>query len=140
MLNITILVIILVTAIVLIYVYGRAIKANLPGSEDVFKGEFLGPGTELSMWSVFHFILFLLLGYLAAASPTNSYAWICFLILLGVGWEVLEHLLSTPESRQRLFGVDWKEDAYWYAKVTDIAADVLGLMAGVALYRYSHRH
>lgn len=129
--NLLVLLLVLGASVALIYAYGGVVKTQM-GGEDPFKTEFI-EGSEISWWSIFHLILFTLLGYIFG----GSYGWICILILIGAMWEGIEHLLSSPESRRNILGMEYREDAYWYAKISDITMDVFGLMLGVVLYRFS---
>jgi hypothetical protein len=103
----------------LIYVYGLL---RSPQGEDVLK-TVLVPQTDLDFWSLSHFLLFAFLG--------KQYPdWIPLIALVGVLWEGAEAYTGDPSRR----GDDFRPDAFWYAKLSDMVVDIYSLIFGYLVH------
>ena len=100
------------------------------------KTEFMKvPGFSLDWWSISHFILFALFGFIEPNRP---------LLFLGIGvaWEVFEDGLSANKTTQLVdcqkpkttlsqeIMCNGLEDGYWYAKWDDILCNLFGYLLG----------
>jgi len=117
------------------HIYPKQIQAVL--KKELFKL----PEASIDWWSVSHFGLFCILGYLF---PDH----LLELLLIGVAWEIIEDALSPPDSKilvdckkkypnwlSEKFRVLWCDyfglsKDYWYAKWDDIFSNVLGIILG----------
>jgi hypothetical protein len=107
----------------LIYYYGQVVQIYWNG-QDILKATIV-PDTDIDCWSIAHLILFTMLGYLFPQ-------WIPVFIVIGVIWEAIENATGDPEIRKQAFG-DFKENKYWYSKISDIVIDIYALMLGFTL-------
>lgn len=101
------------------------------------------PGTTVDWWSVSHFLLFAIFGFIM---PGRVFT----LIGLGIGWELIEDYLSSDHSTQlsdcreptvinskgeivRKFWCNGIQDGYWYGKWDDIVFNTFGYICGQRL-------
>lgn len=116
--------IILCGSILLIYIYG-VLTRELWFDDDMMHS-LLIPDTDIDYWSLAHLILFTFLGYYFPL-------YIPYFIVLGVIWEGIENATGNPDIRRQFVGDGFKGDKYWYAKISDIFIDILGLSLGLFL-------
>jgi len=110
---------------------------------------------ELSNWTIGHFVLFGVLGYLNPCKTTVHYA-----VVLGICWEFTELYLTVkaqPENvtvqkfLKRYFLRDPRKrndddpQMMWcgggfYGQIADIATNILGLFAGVYVFHILHQN
>jgi hypothetical protein len=96
------------------------------------------PATTLDYWSMSHFILFGIIGFLM---PKQFWEW----TIIGTTWELLEDYISSDHTT-RLTQCDrlqpngkpkpWchgESGSYWYSKWDDIIVDILGFVVGSAV-------
>lgn len=126
MLEVLGIVTILVISGILIYYYGKVVQLYFNG-EDILKVQLL-PYTDIDIWSISHFILFVILGY-------NFPSYIPLFIVFGAAWEGIEELTGNPKVRKIFLGetIDPKGDVFWYSKISDILVDVVGLIVGYVM-------
>lgn len=92
----------------------------------------------IDWWSVSHFLLFSLFGFVKPGYPFTSF--IC-----GIAFEVFEDSMASDETTQIVDCISNKksviggimcngyEDSYWYAKLDDIFINLLGYIVGQAI-------
>ena len=89
------------------------------------------PAIHLDWWSVVHFFLFSVFGFIIPNKP------ISFLIL-GAGFEAFEDYMASDAQTQLVNCTDpekklWcrgKQDHYWYAKYDDVIVNTFGYLLG----------
>ena len=96
------------------------------------------PPTTIDFWSLSHFMLFILIGFLM---PDQLWGWALF----GTGWELIEDYLAddnstqlvdcevTPNGKRKLWCNGVKLDGYWYGKWDDVIVNILGYTVGSTL-------
>ena len=116
-----------------VFLYG-SYRCNHPEYKDILEKK-LGIG-ELDCWSLVHFTLFTIIGYV-----TKPYSQMIFALGLGVVWELFEHYYGTERPGWlggygdcKNLASDKEDDGnWWYGKWTDIVMNLLGLLFGVGL-------
>ena len=117
--SIIVLIVILILALSFIFIYGRYVQSR--GGVDKLQRNFATcPGCDY--WALLHYLLFTLLAFLF---PNHIFE----LVLLGIAWEILEHLTGDPNDRV----IPFKQDKYWYGRFSDLIFNWLGLVTGYAL-------
>lgn len=93
---------------------------------------------DLDWWSVSHFLLFALFGFVKPGYALSFFA-------LGTGFEVFEDMMSSDSTTQLWDCVGRKnhpcgkifcngiQDSYWYGKADDIAVNLIGYVTGQAI-------
>ena len=81
-------------------------------------------------WALSHLILYFILAYFF---PTE---WI-FLIIIGVIWEIIEHILSFKYFNYdcQLSGADEKYKTWWYAQYEDIIMNMIGIALALLILK-----
>lgn len=111
---------IFILAIALIFLYGLTLKCC--PLKDNLQTKII-PGTDIDWWSVLHIVLFAILGYLF---PGNF----LMFFLLGAVWEVIEWGTGNPDLREALLGFKFRDNKYWFGRVSDILMNGVGLAIG----------
>lgn len=93
------------------------------------------PASEVDYWSISHFMLFAIYGYLIPGYPLTF-------LSIGVLWEMTEDMLSSSKntkltdckqcSNLNSILCNGYEDGYWYGKWDDIIFNTLGYLVGSA--------
>lgn len=135
-----------IICIILLLTYGFY-RCKSPEKEDILEKEYI---LDLDGWSFSHVIFFLIVGY---NFPTKKYLIASF--ILGIIWELIELILSmmnyqSGDRRSRreryhsLFNCTNvnthknEEGKWWYAKWSDLIMNLLGLIIGYFLHKYTH--
>jgi hypothetical protein len=122
-----------VVSVIMICCYG-AYRCSNPKYKDPLEIQ-LGVG-ELDGWSMSHFVLFLIIGYMYPDEYLLAF-------VLGVMWELFEHYyginrpgwLGGYGDCERLASDKETDGNWWYGKWTDILMNLFGLLAGVYMAR-----
>lgn len=97
----------------------------------VLKGKlFTVPQFDVDWWSLSHFLLFAVIGYIIPNHITEF-------ALIGAGWEVFEDCMANDENK-KLVSCDGAKsilchgfkDSYWYGKWDDIIMNTAGYIVG----------
>tara|TARA_B100000427_G_scaffold296952_1_gene277002 strand:- start:399 stop:824 length:426 start_codon:yes stop_codon:yes gene_type:complete len=119
--------------IIIIFVYG-SYRCDNPEYEDVFQTH---TGIwDLDGWSLSHFVFFVII---SAQFPEKNYLIIAG--IFGILWELFEYYYG--KHRPGWLGGDCrklatdkgKDSNWWYAKISDIVMNILGLYCGYHLYK-----
>jgi len=116
------------------HVYREAIQAQLKNTIITV------PKFDIDGWSITHFVLFMLFGFVQPGYPLTFMA-------VGVGWELFEDYLSADENTKlvscstdkgmlRNFMCNGIQDGYWYGKWDDILCNTLGYVIGSSIRTY----
>lgn len=104
--------------------------------QEVLKREIVQfPNCSLDWWSVSHFVLFMLCGFIIPGRPLTFFS-------IGVGFELFEDYLASNDSTQLASCVGegmnkiWcngYQDGYWYCNPTDPWVNLTGYIIGSAI-------
>lgn len=97
---------------------------------------FVLPSAKVDYWSISHFILFLLFGFIYPNHPLNF-------VMIGISWELIEDYLASDKNKRladctiqqnkNTFWCMGIQDDYWYGKWDDIIFNTFGYLVGQAL-------
>jgi len=127
------LLLLLVSGAIMIFTYG-SYRCKNPDFKDPLETP-IGIG-ELDGWSLTHFLLFIIVGYMFPDKYVMALA-------IGCGWELFENYYG--ENRpgwlggygdcDKLASGKTEDGNWWYGKWTDIVMNTLGIIVGVYLNR-----
>tara|TARA_B100000900_G_C20155931_1_gene543870 strand:- start:68 stop:517 length:450 start_codon:yes stop_codon:yes gene_type:complete len=128
--------IILTVSILSIFAYGKYRCDNIKWHTDVLEFSLFKNSARYGLdgWSVTHYSLFFLLGYLYPKVFVTS-------VLLGAVWELCETYIGIYKPALikglgfcELSGNKYK--VWWYGKWSDIVLNTLGFISGMTLHNY----
>tara|TARA_B100001093_G_C26520015_1_gene881329 strand:+ start:367 stop:807 length:441 start_codon:yes stop_codon:yes gene_type:complete len=131
--------------VILIVIYGQ-FRCAFPEFKDPLS---IHGMVYVDGWLLSHFIVFALAGYFY---PKQFY----LAVILGILWEITEHLLGintprflkceTQDKSKAKFqyihknkdpSLAEKNDAWWYGRYEDVVVDIIGFMTGYFIKTYS---
>ena len=90
------------------------------------------PGTKIDGWSISHFLLFAILGYLFPSKWP-------YLFGAGALWETMEYFSGEYPELTKGIGNCSTGEVWWFRQWSDILANSLGIGCGILLRRFIHR-
>lgn len=111
-------IVILIISAVLIIIYDFLLSYTIGKENDPFLTNIL-PEKEVTGWSVLHFILYFILGYLYP-----GYEEMFFFTLIGITFEVYE------EAKKYIFIQFGRKSDWWKAEKLDVMSNCLGVICG----------